>query len=75
MIKLSVIIITLNEEKNLERCLSSVRDIADEIVIVDSFSTDSTAEIASSFGAKFISKAFDGYVIQKNFANSQAEFR
>ena len=43
--KLSVVIITYNEERNIERCLKSIVDIADEIVVVDSFSTDRTEEI------------------------------
>jgi glycosyltransferase involved in cell wall biosynthesis len=72
MIKLSVVIITLNEERNLERCLRSVQDVADEIVIVDSLSTDRTIEIAKTFGSKIISKAFDGYVKQRRFADAQA---
>jgi len=46
MPKISAVIITLNEEKNLERCLSSLVDVADEILVVDSFSTDKTEEIA-----------------------------
>lgn len=62
MIKLSVIIITLNEERNLERCLSSVKEIADEIIILDSFSTDKTKEIAESYGAHFVQKEFEGYI-------------
>lgn len=68
MIKLSVAIITLNEEKNLERCLQSVSRIADEVVIVDSFSTDATPDIATKFGAKIISHKFEGFVKQKNIA-------
>jgi len=44
MPKISAVIITLNEEKNLERCLSSLVDVADEILVVDSFSTDKTEE-------------------------------
>lgn len=73
MVKLSVVIITLNEEKNLPRCLRSVIELADEIVVVDSFSTDKTEEIAKSFGAKVFRKTFDGYIIQKNYADSKAE--
>ena len=52
MIKLSVVLATRNEEKNIGRCLESVKNIADEIVIFDEFSTDNTAKIALSFGAE-----------------------
>ncbi len=68
---LSVAIVTLNEEKNISRCLDSVKDVADEIVIVDSFSTDRTGEIALQFGAKFIEHSFEGYIQQKNRALQQ----
>lgn len=54
--KLSVAIATFNEEENIGRCLESVRDIADEIVIVDGSSKDKTAEIAKKFGAKILVK-------------------
>jgi glycosyltransferase involved in cell wall biosynthesis len=73
-VPLSVVIITLNEERNLGRCLESVRAIADEIVVVDSFSSDNTEAIAARFGARFIQRKFDGYVTQKNFADQQATF-
>ncbi len=72
MPKLSVVIITYNEEKNLGRCLESIRDIADDIVIVDSYSTDRTEEIARSYGARFIQHPFDGHIEQKNWAITQA---
>lgn len=52
MRKLSVVLATFNEEENLPRCLKAVRDLADEIVIVDGTSKDNTVEIAESFGAK-----------------------
>ena len=65
---LSVAIITLNEEHNLPRCLESVRGLAEEIVIVDSGSTDRTAEIAREFGAKFTTEPWAGHVAQKNQA-------
>jgi glycosyltransferase involved in cell wall biosynthesis len=65
---LSVAIITLNEERNLARCLASVRDLAAEIVVIDSGSTDKTGEIARSFGAIFEPRPWQGYVAQKNIA-------
>ncbi|MFO7789822.1 MAG: glycosyltransferase family 2 protein [Bacteroidales bacterium] len=71
-IKLSVVIITYNEAKNIGRCLKSVRGVADEIVVVDSFSEDETVEIAESYGAKVITHAFEGHIEQKNYANTQA---
>ena len=56
MHKLSVVIITLNEEENIARCLASVKPIADEIVIVDGLSKDKTVDICNSFGCKVISR-------------------
>ncbi len=72
MIRLSVIVITYNEEKNLARCLESVAGIADELVVVDSASTDSTPAIARSYNARFIDHPFEGYARQKMFATAQA---
>lgn len=72
MIKLSVVIITFNEERNIARCLESVRTVADEIVIVDSYSKDRTKEICLSYGAKFVEHAFEGHIQQKNWAITQA---
>lgn len=73
-VKISVVIITLNEEKNIGRCLESVKGIADEIVVVDSFSTDKTEEICIAYGAKFIRHKFEGHIEQKNYAASQARY-
>lgn len=67
-IKLSVVIITLNEEKNLERCINSVAEVADEIVVLDSFSTDKTEEICKKYNVKFFQHKFDGHIEQKNRA-------
>jgi glycosyltransferase involved in cell wall biosynthesis len=64
---LSVAIITLNEEANIARTLASV-SFADEIVIVDSGSTDRTVEIARSFGAKVFTEEWKGFALQKNSA-------
>jgi len=74
MIKLSVVIITYNEEKNIGRCLKSVQNIADEIVVVDSFSTDKTEAICREAGARFIQHPFAGHIEQKNYAISQASW-
>jgi glycosyltransferase involved in cell wall biosynthesis len=74
MVKLSVVIITFNEEKNIARCIDSVQSIADEIVVVDSFSTDQTKTICTSKGVKFIEHAFEGHIQQKNWAITQASF-
>jgi glycosyltransferase involved in cell wall biosynthesis len=74
MIKLSVVIITFNEEKNIERCLNSVKEVADEIVILDSFSKDKTKEICEKYGAKFFEHKFDGHIEQKNRAIAYASY-
>ncbi len=71
-VPLSVVIITFNEERNIGRCLESVKEIADEIVVVDSYSTDRTAELCRMFGTRFIQRAFAGHIQQKNFALQQA---
>jgi glycosyltransferase involved in cell wall biosynthesis len=74
MIKLSVVIITFNEERNIARCLESVISIADEILVVDSFSTDRTKEICESFNVRFETNAFEGHIQQKNYAVSIAKY-
>ena len=65
---LSVAIITFNEEKHLPRCLDSVRELASEIVVVDSGSVDKTRDVAKDFGAAFFFEAWAGHVAQKNKA-------
>ena len=66
--KLSVTIITLNEEDNIKRCLDSIKEIANEIIVVDSGSTDKTVEIAKKYGIKVYERKFDNYSNQKNYA-------
>lgn len=73
-VKLSVVIITLNEEKNIERCLKSILEISDDILVVDSFSTDKTEEICQKYGVRFIQNTFLGHIEQKNFAITQAKY-
>lgn len=68
MIKLTVAIITYNEEKNIGRCISSVKEIADEILVVDSFSSDKTEAICKEFGVRFVQNPFKGHIEQKNYA-------
>lgn len=68
----SLVMIVKNEEKNLAKCLNSVENLVDEIVIVDSGSTDKTIEIAKTFGAKIFKREFDSFSNQKNYALSIA---
>jgi len=70
--KVSFCLITLNEEQNLPRCLRSCADLADEIVVLDSGSTDGTERIARECGARFERQAWLGYVGQKNMVLSLA---
>ena len=67
--KISAVIITYNEERNIERCLKSLEGVADEIIVVDSFSTDRTAEICQNFGVNFVEHPFADFATQKNFGN------
>ena len=74
MQKLSAVIITFNEEQNIERCLLSIVGVADDIVILDSFSTDATEVICKKYNVNFIPRKWEGYSETKNFANTQAKF-
>src|SRR5689334_5954873 len=75
-VTLSTVIITFNEEENLPRTLKSVevlvRELGGEIIVVDSGSTDRTAEIAKSFGAKVFVEEWKGFAAQKNSAIEKA---
>jgi glycosyltransferase involved in cell wall biosynthesis len=71
-VKISAVVITLNEEKNIGRCLDSLRQVADEIVVVDSYSTDHTQDICRTRGVNFMQHAFEGHIEQKNYAASRA---
>ena len=74
MEKLSVVIITYNEEASIVRCIQSVRPVADEVVVLDSHSTDRTVELAEEMGAKVFLHPFTGYVSQKNRALQLASY-
>lgn len=69
--KITATIITFNEEKNIERAIHSV-NFCDEVVVIDSYSSDRTVDIARKLGAKVIFQAFLGYGQQKNFAAEQS---
>jgi glycosyltransferase involved in cell wall biosynthesis len=70
--KLAAVIITYNEEDRLPDALASLRQVADEIVVVDSYSTDRTVAIACEAGARVVQNRFEDYGQQKNFAMAQA---
>ncbi len=74
MTPISAVIITYNEEKNIGRCLESLQGIADDVVVVDSFSIDKTREICEAHGTRFVEHAFDGHIEQKNWAITQAKY-
>jgi glycosyltransferase involved in cell wall biosynthesis len=71
-VRISAAIITLDEEQNLGRCLASLRGVADEVVVVDSGSTDGTERIAREGGAVFLHQPWLGYGPQKNLAAERA---
>jgi glycosyltransferase involved in cell wall biosynthesis len=73
MNKLTAVIITYNEAANIEKCLQSVKEIVDEIIVVDSYSTDNTKEICNRFGnVTFIEHPFENFGRQKQFAIEQS---
>lgn len=72
MKKISAVLISYNEEEKVERALESLRDVADEIVVVDSHSTDRTEEICRRFTGRFLQRTWPGYREQKQFATDQA---
>jgi len=72
MNRLTVTVITLNEERDLPRALASVRGVADEIVVVDSGSADRTRELARQAGARVVERGWTDFSDQKNFAAAQA---
>jgi glycosyltransferase involved in cell wall biosynthesis len=69
MPKLAILILTLNEEENIVPCIESAA-FADEIIVVDSGSSDRTTELAGKLGARVVFRKFDGFGSQRNFALS-----
>lgn len=73
MNKISATIITLNEQANIERCLNSLHGVADEIIVVDSHSTDATVEICHRYNCHVVTRDFTGYGTQRQYATSLTE--
>lgn len=69
---ITAVIITFNEEDNIRRCIDSLKSVSDEIIVVDSLSTDKTVQLAEAMGARVVSKAWTGYSDAKNHGNSLA---
>lgn len=73
-VNISAVVIAHNEERNIGRCLDSLKETADEIVVVDSFSTDKTADICKHNDVRFIQHPFEGHIEQKNYAVACAHY-
>lgn len=71
---ISAVIITFNEAPNIARCIRSLQGLADEVIVVDSFSSDDTVAIAKRLDAKVVQRTFDGYGEQKRFAVALASY-
>ena len=74
MSSLSAVIITYNEEENIARCIRSLKEVSDQILVVDSYSEDRTVAIARSEGAEVLEHPFEGHIQQKNHAMEQARY-
>jgi glycosyltransferase involved in cell wall biosynthesis len=74
MINISAVVITYNEENSIGRCLKTLKTVADEIIVVDSFSKDNTEAICKAEGVTFVEHPFEGHIQQKNFALTQASY-
>lgn len=72
--RISVVIIALNEAKHIQKCISSAKDITDDIILVDSGSTDGTVDIAKKEGAKVFHKDWQGYGANKNYGNIHSKY-
>lgn len=75
MADLTVIILTYNEEINLRDCLISVKDLAQRVIVCDSYSTDATLEIAKEYGAEIIQHEFKYQAVQYIYAEQQADIK
>ena len=71
-VKISGVIITYNEERHIADCIASMQSVVDEVLVVDSYSTDRTQEICESLGVRFVQHPFGGHIEQKNVAMEAA---
>lgn len=67
-IKISSVVLTYNEEDNIGRCLESLKSVADEMIVVDSFSTDKTEEICKRYNVRFVQHEYVNHIEQKQYA-------
>jgi glycosyltransferase involved in cell wall biosynthesis len=72
MVQITAVILTFNEERNIEPCIDSLGGLADEILVVDSFSNDRTAALAEARGARVLRRSFDGFLQQRRYGVEQA---
>ena len=72
---IAVVILTFNEEMHIERCIRSAQAVSDEIIVVDSFSTDNTCEIAQGMGAVVYKHKFENYAKQFNWALENCDIK
>lgn len=73
--KLSIIILTFNEEQNIKKCLESLHQISDDIVIIDSYSDDKTLEICKENNCRIYSNKFINHALQMNWGLKNIEFK
>ncbi len=73
-VSVSAVVITYNEERNIERCLQSLARLTDDIIVVDSFSRDSTEDICKKYNVNFLRRKWEGYGSTKNLGNSYARY-
>lgn len=72
---LTVLILTLDEERHIERCLTSIKGLATRVVVIDSYSTDRTCELAQALGAEVLRNRFVNYATQFNWALDHADIQ
>ncbi|WP_340300689.1 glycosyltransferase family 2 protein [Roseobacter sp. HKCCD5988] len=73
--KVSVLILTLNEELNIAECIRSVQGLTDDIIVFDSISSDNTVKIASDLGARIVEREFSGWAAHQNWALNNIRFK